>query len=146
PAQPLAVELDLDLARLPLQDVVAAGVVDAHRPGAVLALRDVALEAQVLERVVLGADREAVVARGVGEETRQRPRREGAVALEAEVAVKARRAVLLDHEARRGRLAALGGRTGLRDLLGLGGRSGLGGLAGLRTFGRVCAVAARPGL
>ena len=49
----LAVQRHLDLARLPLQALVRAAVPDRHRARAVLALRDLRLEVQVLERVVL---------------------------------------------------------------------------------------------
>ena len=91
---------DLDLARLPLELLVGAAVPDRHRAGAVVALRDLAVEVEVLERVVLGADREAVVLRLLGQAVRDRPRRERAVVLEAQVPVQARGVVLLDDEPR----------------------------------------------
>ena len=68
-------------------------------PGAVGALRDVALELEVLQRVVLGVDREAVVLRVLGDPVGDRPRDRDAVVLEAQVPVQAGRVVLLDDEA-----------------------------------------------
>ena len=70
-----------------------------HRPGAVVAGGDLALEVEVLERVVLGVDRDAVVLGVVGDPVGHRPRREHAVVLEAQVPVQAPRVVLLDDEA-----------------------------------------------
>ena len=64
--QVLAVELDLDLARLPDERLERPAVVDPHPARAVLAGRDVAVEVEVLDRMVLGADREPVVAGGRG--------------------------------------------------------------------------------
>ena len=61
----LAVQRDLDLARLPLQAVVGAAIPDRHRAGAVLALWDLALEVEVLERVVLGVRRRSGCRLGV---------------------------------------------------------------------------------
>jgi hypothetical protein len=49
-----AAQLDLDLALLPLERLVGPLVPDRHRPAAVLALGDLAVEVDVLERVVLG--------------------------------------------------------------------------------------------
>src|SRR5207249_531176 len=57
----LAVQSDLDLARLPLQALVGAAVPDQDLPRPVLSLRDLALEVEVLERVLLGDGGEAVV-------------------------------------------------------------------------------------
>ena len=68
-------------------------------PGAVLALGDLAVEVQVLQRVVLGVHGQAVLAGRVGQEVRHRPRHEHAVALEAQIPVQARGGVLLDDEA-----------------------------------------------
>ena len=39
--------------RLLLEELVRAGVPDLDRPGAVVALRDLALEARVVERMIL---------------------------------------------------------------------------------------------
>ncbi len=64
PAHPLAVERDHDLLVTPLVDLERAAVEDLHRPGAVVALRDLAVEVQVFERVVLGLDRQVVALRG----------------------------------------------------------------------------------
>ena len=60
----LAVQLDLDLARLPLELARRCRVSQiVIVPRAVLALGDLAVELEVLERVVLGAHRQAVVLR-----------------------------------------------------------------------------------
>src|SRR6185436_8712958 len=66
---------------------------------AVVALRDHALPRQVLERVVLGVNRHAVLARDLRDRVRDRPGDSNAVALQAQVPVQARGAVLLDYEA-----------------------------------------------
>jgi hypothetical protein len=63
PLDALPAQADLDLARLPLELLVGAAVPDRHGPGAVVALRDLAVELEVLERVVLRVDGESVVAR-----------------------------------------------------------------------------------
>src|SRR3954447_11378602 len=60
-ADALALQRDLHLARLPLELLVRAAVPDPHRPRAVVALRDLAVELEVVERVVLRAHGEAVV-------------------------------------------------------------------------------------
>ena len=57
---PCSVDLDLACGS-PLEDLVGAAVPDRHRPGAVGALRDLAVELEVLERMVLGVDGDAVV-------------------------------------------------------------------------------------
>ena len=79
--------------------LVGAAVPDEHRAGAVLALRDLALELEVLERVVLGVHGEPVLVRVLRHAARKRPRGERAVVLEAQVPVQAAGVVLLDHEA-----------------------------------------------
>ena len=99
PLHALAVQADLDLARLPLEHLVGAAVPDAHRAGAVLALGDLALELEVLERVVLGVHGEAVVLGRLGQAVGDREGDEDAVALQAQVPVQARGVVLLDDEA-----------------------------------------------
>ena len=71
--EPLAVEGDDHLVVAELLGLVGAGVPDLHRAGAVLALRDVAREVEVLERVVLDVDREVVVASGRGDALRDGP-------------------------------------------------------------------------
>src|SRR5271166_58917 len=96
------VQRNLDLARLPLQRLVGAAVPDLDRSGAVLPLGDLAVEVEVLERVILGGGGEAVLLRRLGQALRDRPRGEHAVVLQAQVPVQAARAVLVDHEALRG--------------------------------------------
>ncbi len=100
PAHSLAVQFDLHLARFPLERLVGARVVDAHRPRAVLPRRYVALEGEIVERVVLGPHRDPVVAGRPGDVSRQRPRHEYAVTLQPQVPVQPTRVVLLDHEPR----------------------------------------------
>ena len=70
----LAGEGDHHLVLAPLVQLVGAAVPDLHRPCAVLALRDLAVEVEVLERVVLGADREVVPLRVRRDPLRDRPR------------------------------------------------------------------------
>src|SRR3954454_3571335 len=96
---PLAVQSNLDLLVLPLLDLVGARVPDRHRPRAVLPSRDLAVEVDVLERMVLGANGEAVVLGGRGNAAGKSPRGEDAVAFQAQVPVQAPSVVLLDHEA-----------------------------------------------
>ena len=97
-AHALAVERDHDLLVTPLVDLEGAAVEDLHRPGAVVALRDLAVEVQVLERVVLGLDRQ-VVALGVdGDALRDRPADERALVLEPQIPVHRARGVLLHDE------------------------------------------------
>ncbi len=86
----LAVQRDLDLARLPLQAARRCRGPRSHRPGAVAARRDLAVEVEVLERVILGVRRDVVVLRLLGHALRERPRGEHAVALEPQVPVQAR--------------------------------------------------------
>ena len=74
-------------------------VPDLDGPAAVLALGDLALEFQVLERMGLGADGQAVVLRVLRHAPGKRPRGERAVVLEPQVPMKPTRVVLLDHEA-----------------------------------------------
>ena len=73
-------------------------VPDLDRAGAVLALRDLALEGRVLERMVLDVDGEMLLPRLERHALRDRPARERAVQLEAEVVVQAARVVPLDDE------------------------------------------------
>ena len=102
-AQLLAVEVELELALA----IAFARIVDGdpfaaiphdHGAGAVLSLRDHALEAAVAERMVLDVHGHAphmrIEARALG----NRPALERAVELEPEVVVQAPRGVLLDHE------------------------------------------------
>ena len=91
--------------------------------------RDLALEVEVLERVILGGGGEVVVPRRLGQALRERPRGEHAVVLEPQIPVQAPGVVLLDHEP-----------AGCRSGSGLpGGRLGCGGEV---TFGAVGAQAA----
>src|SRR5205814_6207582 len=83
-----------------LHELVGAVVPDLDGAGAVLPLRDLALEARVLERMVLDVDGEMLLARLERHALRHRPARERAVALEAEVVVEAPRVVALDDEDR----------------------------------------------
>jgi hypothetical protein len=116
----LAVEVDDDLAVLPLDDLVGALVPDEHPPGAVLATRDLAVEAQVLERVVLGAHCQVVALGGQRHPLGQRPRRQRALVLEPEVPVQAGGVVLLDHEAVPGRRPFAAERLGRLRRVALG--------------------------
>ncbi len=95
---PLAVERHRHLLVGPLERLVGAPVPDLHRPRPVLALRDLALEGQVLERVVLGVDRQPVLLRMRRQPLRQRPRDGHPVALQPQVPVQAPGVVLLDDE------------------------------------------------
>ena len=86
------------LARIAL-GLPAAAVPEHDRAAAVLPLRDRALEAAVIERVVLDMDGKPLLA---GDEARtlgDRPALEHAVELEAEIVMEAARGVLLDDEA-----------------------------------------------
>ena len=86
--------------RLALDELVRPGVPELDRAGAVLALRNLALEARVLERVILDVDRERSGARLERHPFRHSPRRERAVLLEPEVVVEAPGVVALDDEDR----------------------------------------------
>jgi hypothetical protein len=113
----LPVQHDLDLAGCPLERLVAAAVPDGDRARAVLAARDLPLEAAVLQGMVLGVHGQ-VVDRRVGRDALgQGPGHQHPVALETEVPVQAAGVMLLDHERPAGRLR---GRRSLRgrDRLG----------------------------
>ena len=56
------------------------------------------MELEVLERVILGADRQAVVLRIGRDAVRDRPRREHPVVLEAQIPMQPRGVMLLDDE------------------------------------------------
>ena len=116
PFEPLAVQPDREAAVLLLLDeLVRALVPDLDRAGAVLPLRDLAVERRVLERMVLDVDGEVLLARLERHALRDRPARQRAVPLEPEVVVEAARIVALDDEDRR--LAALLAAERLRCLL-----------------------------
>ena len=85
---------------LPLDELVRPGVPELDGAGAVLALRDLALEARVLERVILDVDGKRTHAWLERHALRHGPRRERAVLLEPEVVVEAPRVVALDDEDR----------------------------------------------
>ena len=80
------------------------------------------MEVQVLERVVLGVDRQAVVGRVRRDPVGDRPRGQHAVVLEAQIPVQARGVVLLDDEPR----SAAGGAGGVAGGLGRGREVALG--------------------
>ena len=96
----LAVESDLDLVWLPLVPFESPRIPDPHRSGSVFPGRDVTLELEILERVVLGADRQAVLGWIGRDSVGDRPRGQDAVVLEAQIPVQARGVVFLDHESR----------------------------------------------
>ena len=111
----LAVQRELELALAVAVVRVAdrrppPAVPDDHVAGAVLAVRDMALELRVLERVVLGVHREPLLVRIEARAARHRPALEHAVELEPQVVVQATRSMTLDHEdaARRRNGAAVG--------------------------------------
>ncbi len=83
-----------------LEQLVGAVVPDLDRPAAVLALRDLAVERRVLERVILDVHGERLRAGLERHALRHGPRRERAVPLEPEVVVQARRVVALHDEDR----------------------------------------------
>ena len=97
----LAAEDDDDLGVLELLELAGAAVPDRHLPGPVLARGDLALEVDVLERMVLRAHGEPVLLRVERDALGQRPRREHAFVLDPQVPVQPAGVVLLDHEARR---------------------------------------------
>jgi hypothetical protein len=103
--EPLAVQPDGEAAVfLLLQQLVRAVVPDLDRAGAVVPLRDLALERRVFERVVLDVDGEVLLAGLERHAFRHGPGGEYAVALEAEVVVEPARIVPLHDEDRRLRL------------------------------------------
>ncbi len=94
-----------------------------HGAAAVLALGDVALEIEVLHRVILGADREPLLADDQARSARHRPALERAAELEPQIVMHPARIVLLHDE-----LAAVA-RAAFRLGLGRGLGFGLGGAA-----------------
>src|SRR6185312_13819471 len=83
-----------------LDRLVVAAVPDLDRPAAVLALRDLALEVRVVERVVLDVHGQVALALAQRDALGDGPARERAVALDAEVEVQAAGVVALDDEDR----------------------------------------------
>src|SRR5262249_34462720 len=73
---------------------------DLDGAGAVLALRDLAVERRVLERVILDVHRERTCARLERDALRHRPRRQRAVPLETKVVVEPAGVVPLHDEDR----------------------------------------------
>ena len=98
-----------------LDEVVRAVVPDLDGAGAVLALRDLAFEVPVLDRVVLDVHGEMLLAGLERRALGNGPARERAVSLQAEVVVQPAGVVALDDEDRL--LAALLRAEGLRRLL-----------------------------
>ena len=99
--QALAVEADGQTAvGLLLEKLVRARIPDLDRPRPVLALGDLALEAGIVERVVLDVDGEVALAGLERHTLRHRPGEKDAVALEPEVVVKGSRVVALNDEDR----------------------------------------------
>ena len=97
--QPLAAEQERQLAvRLLLLELPGAVVPDLDRAGAVLAGGDLAVEARVLERMVLDVDGERLRAALERDALRHGPGRKRAVPLETEVVVEPARVVALHHE------------------------------------------------
>ncbi len=118
--EPLAVEGDHHLVGAELVQLVRPAVPDAHRAGAVVALGDLALELEVLERVVLGAHREVVALRVRRDPLGHRPRRQRALVLEAQIPVQRAGVVLLDDVAGAAFLDLAGRRLGGRLEVALG--------------------------
>src|SRR5205807_7351480 len=78
--------------------LVGPAIPDADRSRAVGARRDVALEVEVLDRMVLDVDREPVLAWAVRQRVGDGERHQHPVALEPQVPVKPARVMLVDHE------------------------------------------------
>ena len=76
----------------------AAAIPHDHRAAAVLALRNVALEVEILDRMVLGAHREPLLAQREARAAGDGPALEHAVELEPQVVVKPAGGMLLHHE------------------------------------------------
>ena len=113
-APPVQADLELPVLLL-LEQLVRAVVPDLDAACAVLALRDLAVELRVLERVVLDVHRERAVACFERDALRHRPRQQDAVALEAEVVVQPAGVVSLHDEDRR--VAVATAAEGLGSLL-----------------------------
>lgn len=99
--QLLAVQLELQMAFLEAESRIELGrprafVPDHDRAAAVLALRDDALEAAIVERMVLGRHRQPLLAGDQARPLRHRPALQHAVHLQPEVIVQPPRRMLLD--------------------------------------------------
>ena len=90
-----------------LDELVRTPVPDLDRPGAVVPLRDLALEARVVERMVFDVNGQDALARLERNALRNRPRGERSVALESEVVVEPACVVALHDEHRVPGAAAL---------------------------------------
>jgi len=102
-----AVQDELEIALLVAGGGIPVGLPPAaipqhHGAAAVLAGRDDALEAAILDRVVLDMDRQALDGRIEARPLWHRPALQHAVELEPEVVMRPAGHVLLDHEARLG--------------------------------------------
>jgi hypothetical protein len=113
---PLAVERDDDLVLLELVAVVGPAVPDDHLAGPVVALGDLSLEVDVVERMVLDVHGQVVALGVLRDPLWQGPRDEHTVPLQPEVPVQPPGVVLLDDEAPGVALSAVGAR-GLRCVL-----------------------------
>ncbi len=109
-AQFFAVEAELDFAMLHLIErvelalhFVGSAIPHHHRSRAIAALRNLAFEAGIVERVVLGLDCQPLVTRIQRRPFGYGPGFERAVYFEAEVIVQAASGVFLDHEGISGR-------------------------------------------
>ncbi len=95
----------------------SAAVPQHHRAAAIFARRDRALEIGIGQRMVLGADREALLVGVDARPARHRPALEHAVDFETEIPMEARGVVLLDDEAVAvAGLERAGGLGGLREI------------------------------
>ena len=118
--QLLAVQVELEMALLVAERGIEIGrpralVPDHDRAAAVLAFGDDALEAAIVERMVLGRDGQPLLAGDQARPLRHRPALQHAVELQPEVVVQAPRSMLLDDVGvarRRRRLARRLGRLG----------------------------------
>ena len=97
-----------ELAVLPFLHLVGAAVPHEHVAGPVAAIRYVALEVEVFERVVLRVDGKSIDLRCPRDASRQRPRPEHAVVFETQVPMQTGGVVLLDHEPLRSGTAGRG--------------------------------------
>src|SRR3984893_3090267 len=110
------VEVDDPLVGFELLEVVRSRVPDGHRSRAVGPARDLPVEVDVLERVILRVHREMVGLGQLWDAAWDRPRQQHPVVLEAQVPVQATGVVLVHHESalRGGASPAAAGSTRLR--------------------------------